>query len=256
MQKVGKCVLRIVIFLISSLISFTLYDEKREEQNTEWQHSRWESPDYDGGEFLKEGMWSYMYITSYNGVTWTCYPTGGQIIGVKTKTKTTPPTSFWRKRSLWHSIPNSYPTQTLTCKESWNIKMMEVKPHVISGTPVYAEHFQLCTLTPFQGVGRPINTTLQGLRDRARSHKMLSGDRYTLVCLFLSSGYCFSLCLPSWKVRMVTFPQQDPVGLSRVVTNLRCFWYFTKFCLVRMKPCTLYLRAGASFVMFLKFNIV
>lgn len=113
-----------------------------------------------------------------------------------------------------------------------NIKFMEVKPHSFRHThshtqtpDLHAEHLQLCTLTPFQGVGRPINTTLQGLGDRASSHKMLSGDWYTLVSLFLSSGYCLSRCLPSWKVRMVTFPQKDRVGLNRAVINSTCPYF-------------------------------
>lgn len=105
---------------------------------------------------------------------------------------------------------------------------MEVKPYNFRHTLLHVEHLQLCTLTPFQGVGRPINTTLQGLGDWELSHKMLSGDWYTLVSLFLSSGYCLSHCLPSWKVRMVTFPQQDQVGLNMAVVNLTCLCIHSK----------------------------
>lgn len=46
-------------------------------------------------------------------------------------------------------------------------KFIEVGPYSIRHTLMHAKHLQLCTLSPFQGVGRPINTTLQGLRDWA-----------------------------------------------------------------------------------------
>lgn len=65
---------------------------------------------------------------------------------------------------------------------------------------VYAKHLQLCILTQFQGVGRPINTTLEGPGDWATSHKMISGDRYTRVLSFCPRGTAFDCIRQTEKV--------------------------------------------------------
>lgn len=185
---------------------------------------RWAS---DGGELENERvqLGARLCVVLYSRVMWACDPRGD-------RSPVETPHSFLSSSPNTHNaispyshalLPPTFPNTCIHIHRSLKIPdSREVKPHSFRNTLLHAEHSQLCTLTPFQGVGSPINTTLQGLRDWATRHKMLSGDWYTLVFLFLSSGYCLSLCLPSWKVRMVTFPQRDWVGLCRAVVNLTC----------------------------------